>query len=217
MNTDATQEFVDSLSQEAGMLSRGSNRENDQKLIDGPESLAEMFIGVRDHLKTMISDRLDRRLQKRVDASDIVQEVYLRAMQGLPVFLESANVHPVVWLRLIGKHLVAETHRRHFRAKRSPDREAPNVDDDNALVVNQIADSIQSVHSAIARDELVSKVRQMFTQMSDQDRDVLEMRHTEGMGLIEIAAVLGISLDAAKKRYYRALGRFREVAADLIT
>jgi RNA polymerase sigma-70 factor (ECF subfamily) len=137
-------------------------------------------------------------------------------MRGLPTFLEAPNVHPVVWLRLIGKHLVAETHRRHFRAKRSPDREAPNVDNDNELVVNHIADSIQSVHTAIAREELVIKVRQLFTQMSDQDRDVLEMRHTEGLGLIEIARVLGISLDAAKKRYYRALARFRDVAAEII-
>lgn len=216
MNIDATEAFMDALSKVSKVVTQDANSGSPRHFIDGPETLAEMFIGVRDHLKVMISSRLDKRLQKRVDASDIVQEVYLRAMQGLPTFLQSPNVHPVVWLRLIGKHLVAETHRRHFRAKRSPDREAPNVDNDNDLVVNHIADSIQSVHTAIAREELVAEVRQLFTQMSDQDRDVLEMRHTEGLGLIEIAGVLGISLDAAKKRYYRALARFRDVAGGII-
>ncbi|HBJ36415.1 MAG TPA: RNA polymerase factor sigma-70 [Planctomycetaceae bacterium] len=216
MNMDATEAFVNALIKVTDMPSQDSKSGQPRQSIDGPDTLAEMFIDVRDHLKAMISARLDKRLQTRVDASDIVQEVYLRAMQGLPTFLQSPNVHPVVWLRLIGKHLVAETHRRHFRAKRSPDREASNVDNDNDLVVNHIADSIQSVHTAIAREELVVKIRHLFTQMSDQDRDVLEMRHTEGLGLIEIAGVLGISLDAAKKRYYRALARFRDVAGEII-
>jgi len=198
------------------MPNQKANAILERQAVDGPETLAVMFIGVRDHLKAMVSTRLDKRLQKRIDASDIVQEVYLRAMQGLPTFLQSPKVHPVVWLRLIGKHLVVETHRRHFRAKRSPDREAANVDDSNEILVNHIADSIQSVHTTIAREELVKKVRLLFSQMSDQDRDVLEMRHTEGLSLLEIATVLCVSLDAAKKRYYRALSRFRDVARDAI-
>lgn len=216
MSSDAMDLFLMALCDEPATVHSESTAASCGHSVDGPDSLAKTFIGVRDHLKAMISSRLDRRLLTRVDASDIVQEVYLRAMQGLPTFLESPSVHPVVWLRLIGKHLVAETHRRHFRAKRSPERETPNVDDDNGLVINHIADSIQSVHSAIAREELVERVRQLFSEMCDQDRDVLEMRHTEGLAIVEIAAVLGISLEAAKKRYYRALARFRDIASDMI-
>jgi RNA polymerase sigma-70 factor (ECF subfamily) len=216
MSTDTLAKFLEALTENRQQECDESMNRTVRHSVNGPEALAEVFIGVRDHLKSMISARLDKRLQTRVDASDIVQEVYLRAMKGLPTFLESSNVHPVIWLRLIGKHLVAETHRRHFRAKRSPYREAPNVDDSDGLVVNHIADSIVSVHTTIAREELVAKVRHLFTQMSDQDRDVLEMRHTEGLTLLEIANLLGLSLDAAKKRYYRALTRFRSVANDIL-
>lgn len=216
MIVDPVDDFMHALQDGVRVVADGRVKAVERKPVDSPESLAETFVGVREHLKAMITARLDRRLNKRVDASDIVQEVYLRALQGLPTFLESPTVHPVVWLRLIGKHLVAETHRRHFRAKRSPDREAPNVNDENELIVNHIADSIQSVHTMIAREELVAKVRELFTQMSEQDRDVLEMRHTEGLGIAEIAAILEISNDAAKKRYYRALSRFRDVANDIL-
>lgn len=216
MSTDSVDAFVNSIINGSKSMTSRSTSKSGSQIVNGPETLARTFIGVRDHLKAMISARLDKRLLTRVDASDIVQEVYIRAMQGLPNFLESPPVHPVVWLRLIGKHLVAETHRRHFRAKRSPDREINNVDNNDDLVVNHIADSLQSVHATIAREELLLKVRNLFTQMSDQDRDVLEMRHTEGLSTSEIATLLGISVEAAKKRYYRALARFRDMANGMI-
>ncbi len=182
----------------------------------GAEALTTLFMERRDHLRTMISARLDRRLHARVDASDIVQEVYLRALKGLPTYLKSPNVHPIVWLRVIGKHLVTETHRRHFRAKRSPEHEVPAGEHGEFLWVNQLAESMQSVHSTLAHAELVRKVYELFGDMPQQDREVLEMRHAEGLSMKQIAELLEINLEATKKRYYRAVTRFRTLASDLL-
>lgn len=182
----------------------------------GEDALAALFMERREHLKAMIYARLDRRLHARVDSSDIVQEVYLRAVKGLGKFLESPQVHPIVWLRLIGKHIVTETHRRHFRAKRSPEFEVNGGEPTENQWVSILADSIQSVHSVVARAELVQKVYELFAEIPQQDREVLEMRHAEGLSMSQIGDLLEINVEAAKKRYYRALARFRTTAADIL-
>src|SRR5262249_7981412 len=41
------------------------------------QALAEMYTRCRERLRRMVRLRLDRRLQGRVDASDILQEAYL--------------------------------------------------------------------------------------------------------------------------------------------
>ncbi len=185
-------------------------------LANGAGELPKLFDRLRPSLKSMIGVRLDPRLKPRVDESDIVQETYLRAASSLGTYLESPNVHPVVWLRLIAKHLVAETHRRHFRLKRSPLLEVQFSSESSERLVSRIAASLQPVHSKLANEELVQRVREIFVLLRDGDREVLEMRHTEGMSIQEIAELLDSNYEATKKRYYRALARFRIEAKSLI-
>src|SRR6516162_4867765 len=53
-----------------------------QRLAAGDQqALAELFACYRDRLRRMVQLRLDRRLQGRVDASDVLQEAYLDAAQ----------------------------------------------------------------------------------------------------------------------------------------
>ena len=181
----------------------------------GVQELSHLFQHIRENLKAMIRTRLDPRIHPRVDASDVVQDTYLRAVNSLENYLANPNIHPVIWLRLLGKHLVAETHRRHFRAKRTPQMEYHASGSSLDRTVQLLADSMQSVHTQVAHQEIVSRVKSMFETMNEHDREVLEMRHTDEMSIAEIAATLCISLEAAKKRYQRALARFREQADDL--
>ena len=181
----------------------------------GDEELAALFVSVRGNIKQMVSLRLDDRLRARVDASDIVQEAFVRASKGLKSYLESPSVHPIVWLRLIGKRILAETHRRHFRDKRSPYNELVVEADSSDILVNRLADSMHSVHANVAHQEIVQKVLTLIADLPQQDREILEMRHTEGMTIQEIAAMMEISVEAAKKRYQRALVRVRHLTTDL--
>ena len=142
----------------------------------------------------------------------------LKTCQGMRAYLEFPKVHPIVWLRLIGKHIVSETHRRHFREKRSPVRELQCQTDsnDSGPLCNKLADSMQSVGSCLAKQELVDKVFQAIQQMTENDREILEMRHVEELTIEEAAAALELNVEATKKRYYRALCRFREMTQEFI-
>ncbi len=172
--------------------------------------LSALFISIREHLKGMIAARLDSRLSSRVDSSDVVQEVYIRASRGLETFLKSPNVHPHVWLRLICKQIVAETHERHFRAKRSPAREATGYVEHD-LLLNFMIESSPSVQTQLEKEERLRGIRERIASLPPLDREILEMRHTEGMSIQEISKTLEIQIDTAKKRYYRALDKFKNL------
>ena len=51
--------------------------------------------------------------------------------------------------------------------------------------------------------------------MSELDREVLLLRHGEGLANAEVAEVLGIEPDAASKRYGRAVRRLCEQLRDM--
>ena len=72
-------------------------------------------------------------------------------------------------------------------------------------------DSTDSVRTQVERLEVASRIHQLLSQLSEVDREVLEMRHMDGYSIREIANLLEINQEAIKKRYYRALDRFRDV------
>lgn len=182
----------------------------------GAEELSALFSRMQDNLRAMISARLDNRLRSRVDASDIVQETYIRALRRLDQYLASPKVHPVIWLRLLGKNLLIETHRRQFRAIRSPAREIVINDSGYNFIAEQLSVSMPSILSRISEAELSRKVESLIEKMGDNDREILEMRHKDEMSLVQIAEILSIPVETAKKRYQRALARFREFASSLL-
>ena len=78
----------------------------------------------RDALRRMVEMRLDRRIQQRVDASDIVQEVMIEANRRLRKYLDDPVMPFHLWLRQMAKDRIIDAHRRHRASgKRSVDRE----------------------------------------------------------------------------------------------
>ena len=72
----------------------------------------------------MIGLRLDQAVSRRVDASDVVQDVLLKASQRLGEYLRNPVLPFHLWLRQIARDHVIDAHRRHRQsAKRTVDRE----------------------------------------------------------------------------------------------
>jgi WD40 repeat protein len=55
----------------------------------------------RDRLRRMVALRLDRRLQGRIDPSDVIQESYIEASARLPEYVENPVMPFFLWLRFI--------------------------------------------------------------------------------------------------------------------
>lgn len=179
---------------------------------DAP-AIAKFLESIRPRLRKMLEQGINPRIRARLDASDIVQETLIRVAKSLPVYLRDPKVPPAIWIRLIGKQVAAEMHRAQFRGKRTPAREIDWDSVNGELVVNRVADTFHEVWKSVSVNEVRGKVREEIAKLSLLDREILEMRHVEEYKLSEIADALMISEEAAKKRYQRALKRFRRIAS----
>src|SRR3954463_7391372 len=98
-------------------------REDTDKLLaaarDGKAgAVDELLARFREPLRRVIDLRLDPVLARRVDASDIVQDVLLEANQRLTEYLKSPTMPFHLWLRHLAKDRIIDTHRRHRTAQR---------------------------------------------------------------------------------------------------
>ena len=73
----------------------------------------------RDKLRRMVALRLDRRLQGRVDPSDVIQDAYLEAVRRLPEYVRDPAPMPLfLWLRYLAVQALQTAHRRQLGAQR---------------------------------------------------------------------------------------------------
>src|SRR5262245_23559232 len=85
--------------------------------VSDKERLAELFTMHRDRLRRMVELRLDRRLQGRIDASDVLQDAYLEASASFPEYLRDRRAPFFLWLRCITGRKLMSLHRYHLGAQ----------------------------------------------------------------------------------------------------
>ena len=84
----------------------------EQRVVDGDEAaLADLFDHYRGRLRKVIDSRLDRRMQGRIDPSDVLQETFIDLAQKLPSYLRNKNkISMFVWMRSVSyTHLTLPT------------------------------------------------------------------------------------------------------------
>src|SRR5689334_25214770 len=100
------------------MTEAGNEAELLAQAAAGDEAaFSQLFTRYRKRLKQMIRLRLNRRLQGRIDDSDILQEAYLEAAKRLPEYLANKPVPFFLWLRCMAGEKLIDAHRRHLGAK----------------------------------------------------------------------------------------------------
>jgi RNA polymerase sigma-70 factor (ECF subfamily) len=185
------------------------------------QAVNELFMCYRDRLRTMVRLRLNRRLQGRVDPSDVLQEAYLEICKHFPDYARAPAMPFYLWLRHITGQKLITIHRQHLGAQmRDADREVslyrgalPQTS--SASLAAQLLGRFTSVSQAALRAELQVQVQEALNRMEPLDREVLALRHFEMLTNAETAAVLGIKKSAASNRYVRALERLKDILSGL--
>ncbi len=171
----------------------------------------------RDSLRKMIGMRLDQRIMRRVDVSDVVQDVLVEANRRLQDYLANPVMGFHLWIRQIAKDRIIDAHRRHrVSAKRSIDREQPMtapgpVDKSTIELAAQLCDPELTPAAAATQRELAVHVQESISQLGEKDREIILMRHYEQLSNQDIAASLGLTEPAASMRYLRALKKLRKL------
>lgn len=171
----------------------------------------------RDGVRRLIQMRLDQRIQRRVDVSDVVQDVMVEAHRRLREYLLAPPMPFHLWLRQIAKDRIIDAHRRHrVSGKRSVDREQPllggGADDRSTQdLAAQLFDPEITPASAAVQRELTRRVEEAVHTLGEQDFEIVSMRHYEQLSNQEVAQVLGLTEPAASMRYLRAVRRLRAI------
>jgi RNA polymerase sigma-70 factor (ECF subfamily) len=197
----------------AGLLERA--RAGDQAALN------ELFARHRARLRLMVELRLDRRLQSRIDASDVIQEAYVDAVRRLEEYLRQPDYPLFLWLRLLVGERLMKLHRHHLGTQmRDAGLEIsiyqgalPTAS--SAALAAQLLGKHTSPTQAAVRAERMIRLQEALNSLDPIDREVLSLRHFEEMSLAETARSLEIEESAAAKRYIRALKRLKAILASM--
>lgn len=175
----------------------------------------------RQRLRRMVALRLDRRLQGRLDASDVIQEAYLEASSRLPEYLKQPAMPFFLWLRFLTSQKLLELHRHHLGTQvRDAGREVSLYrgsfpETSSAALAAQLLGRLTQPSQAAIRAEMKIRLQDALNSMDLLDREVLALRHFEHLSNAETAQTLGIRQSAASKRYIRALKKLKEILSSM--
>jgi RNA polymerase sigma-70 factor (ECF subfamily) len=214
--TSNTEKSMTGGADEAGGRRAGGGTGDEQALL-------ELFERSRDRLRRMVRLRLDRRLQGRLDPSDVLQEAALDVTRRAGEYCSSPTpaMPPYLWLRyLTGQRLLA-LHRYHLGAQiRDAGHEVslrsggiPQAT--SASLAALLLGRLTSPTRAARRAEMQLRLQEALNAMDPIDREILTLRHFEDLSNGETAQVLGLTKTAASNRYVRALGRLKEILAGI--
>ena len=165
----------------------------------------------------MVRLRLSRRLQGRIDETDVVQEAFVEASRKIGQYLANPQAPFFLWLRQLTLLKLAELHRRHLGTEmRSCDREVSIYsgalpEASSASLAAQLMGTLTSPSQAAIRVEKQMRVQEALDGMDAIDRDILALRHLEQLTNLEAAHLLGLSPSGATARHVRALKRLRAI------
>jgi RNA polymerase sigma-70 factor, ECF subfamily len=184
-------------------------------------ALAELFARYRKRLRQMIRLRLDRRLQGRIDPSDVLQDAYIDVVAQLPGYLARPEMPFFLWLRLVAGQRLLRVHRQHLgAAMRDAGREVslykgalPQAS--SVSLAAQLLGRFTTASQAAVRAERQLQLQEALDSMDETDREIIAMRHFEELSNGETAAVLGLTKAAASNRHVRAMVRLQALLEDI--
>jgi RNA polymerase sigma-70 factor, ECF subfamily len=175
----------------------------------------------RRRLHAMVALRLDRRLQGRLDASDVVQDALLEASLQLADYAREPRLPFYLWLRAITAQRLIALYRHHLGVQaRDAAREVsiyqgafPQASS-TALAARLLGHEPRPSEEMQKAEECLL-LQAALNRMDPLDREVLALRHFEELSNSEAAQVLKLRESAASKRYVRALQKLRQILVNL--
>ncbi|MCH7686064.1 MAG: sigma-70 family RNA polymerase sigma factor [Planctomycetes bacterium] len=181
------------------------------------DALGRLLELYRNYVKLLADLQINRRLQGKVSASDIVQETFLQAKRGFTQFRGTSEGELVVWLRQILASQLAMLFRHYSTQKRDLHLEHQLDEELNhssqALGFSLVSKQTSPSQNAIRREQSVL-LADALARISADYREVIVLRHLEGMSFPDVAQRMGRSLAAVKNLWTRAISKLRDTLGE---
>jgi RNA polymerase sigma-70 factor (ECF subfamily) len=181
---------------------------------DQPRSLE----AYREYLRVLARLQLDPRLQGKLDPSDVVQEVLLKAYEKRAQFRGRSDAEMAAWLRQILANTLTDAVRKFGSCRRDValERSLERSLEESSLRLESwlAADSSSPSQEAICHEELL-KFSEALAQLPEDQRRALEMKHLQGLSVAAISRQMGRSKTAVGGLLRRGVKKLRELLKDI--
>jgi RNA polymerase sigma-70 factor (ECF subfamily) len=120
-----------------------------------------------------------------------------------------------LWARKTAYERLLKARRDHRAARRNVAREAAAPDKSALVLARSLAAPGPTPSAAAEARERADAVARAIEGLPPADREVLLLRHIDGLTHEEVAALLDVTAAAARQRYGRALYRLQKALAGL--
>jgi RNA polymerase sigma-70 factor, ECF subfamily len=184
---------------------------------DSP-ALGRLLERYRAYLTLLARVQIGRRLQGKVDAADLVQEAFLKAHQHFGEFRGGSEAEWVSWLRtILATTLASLVHRHYARQRRDVRLEcdlAAELEQSSRVLDAGLLARQSSPSQQAARAEETARLADALERLPEDYREVLVLRHLEGLSFPEVAQRMERSVGAVEKLWVRALARLRRALGE---
>jgi RNA polymerase sigma-70 factor, ECF subfamily len=180
-------------------------------------ALGQLLELYRNYLRLMARSLISQPLRLRLDASDLVQETFLKAHREFSSFLGSTEPELVVWLRQILVHGLADQVKQHRARKRDYRREEPMevlLDRSSLAIQERLATPISSPSNHSSRREQAVLLADALEKLPADYREVFLLRNLEHIPFEQIAARMGRSSGAVRMLWTRAIAKLSQFLKD---
>lgn len=179
--------------------------------------LGQLLALYSNYLKLLVAAQLDNRLRARVSPSDIVQESFFEAHRDFGEFRGQSIGEFVVWLRrivvnnilrVVEQHVLTE--KRDVRREVSLEEIGKRLEKSTVRLETLLAQQTESPSGCAARREDELLLADSLASMPADYRDVIVLRHIEGLSFEQVALRMDRSAGAVRMLWLRALKKMRE-------
>lgn len=170
----------------------------------------EAFGKIVDAYQNRVFGFVRRMLTNPEDASDVTQEVFVRAFQALGRFDSRSSLR--TWLFRIAHNLCVDRARQQRRGLSAASLDA--ADEDDAQF--ELPDTRWDPEAIVMTDELVAIVEAAIASMSEKLRSVLLLHDREDLAYEEIARTLNVPVGTVKSRLFLARAHVQQALKNYV-
>jgi RNA polymerase sigma-70 factor (ECF subfamily) len=180
-------------------------------------ALGQLLELYRNYLRLVARSLISEALRVKLEASDLVQETFLKAHREFTQFAGQSEPELVAWLRRILVRSMANQVKHHRRQARDHQRQESleQLLDRSSITIQQaLASSISSPSEQASQREQAVLLANALQRLPDDYREAFIRRTLEHVPFETIAAEMGRSVGAVRMLWTRAVKRLTQMMED---
>ncbi|MCG8649125.1 MAG: sigma-70 family RNA polymerase sigma factor [Pirellulales bacterium] len=181
------------------------------------EALGQLLQLYQNYLTILATTQLDRRLRRRMNPSDLVQETMLAAHRNFVDFRGRSEPELLAWLRQILINCLRHAIDTHFNAQKRDMRREISIEQvsqalDRSVInfANILADRGPSPSEPARQRERAVLLANQLAKLRPEYRDVIVYRNLQGLSFNEIAERMNRKPGTVRMLWLRAMDKAKQ-------